>query len=163
MALVNDFKDALASWATGVSVVATRAGDLVYGLTVSSFTSLSLEPPLVLVCVANRNRLPTMIRESGRFTISLLSAEQTEASSYFARSGREPTAVLADDGEDRTQSGLPVVRDAMAFVSCELHGEMLVGDHTIVVGRVVEASARADREPLLYHRRRYRVIEDRSS
>jgi flavin reductase (DIM6/NTAB) family NADH-FMN oxidoreductase RutF len=156
--LVNDFKDALASWATGVSVVATRVGDLVYGLTVSSFTSLSLEPPLILVCVANRNRLPGMIREAGGFSVSLLAAGQSEASSYFARSGREPAADF-DVGHDRTLCGLPVVKEAMAFVACGLHAETLVGDHTILVGQVRQASSRADAEPLLYHRRRYRVFD----
>lgn len=156
--LVNDFKDALASWATGVSVVATRVGDLVYGLTISSFTSLSLEPPLILVCVANRNRLPTMIRESGGFAVSLLAAGQSEASSYFARSGREPAPDF-EVGHDRTTCGQPVVKDAMAFVACALHAETIVGDHTILVGRVTQASSRADAEPLLYHRRRYRVLD----
>jgi 3-hydroxy-9,10-secoandrosta-1,3,5(10)-triene-9,17-dione monooxygenase reductase component len=158
MALVNDFKDALASWATGVSVVATRCGDLVYGLTVSSFTSLSLDPPLVLVCVANRNRLPGMIRDAGSFSVSLLGAEQTEASSYFAKSGREPSTAFCEQGEHRCRKGMPIVPDAMAFVSCDLHSEMIVGDHTILVGQVVEAAARPDCEPLLYHRRRYRAL-----
>jgi len=152
------FKDALASWASGVSVVTTRLGDLVYGLTVSSFTSLSMEPPLVLVCLANTNRMPGMIRESRRFAISLLSSEQNAASTYFARSGREPTSGFPEIGEERTNAGMPAVKDAAAFLCCDLFNEMVVGDHTIIVGRVVEAVARHDREPLLYYRRQYRVL-----
>jgi len=158
MSIAADFKDALASWASGVSIVATRAGGLVYGITVSSFASLSLEPPLVLVCVANRNRLPAMVREANGFAISLLSADQGAASAAFARSGREPTPDF-DVAEERTARGLPVVAGAVAYLGCELHSELVVGDHTIVVGRVVEAVASPDREPLLYYRRRYRTLD----
>jgi flavin reductase (NADH) len=153
----DDFKDALASWASGVSVVSTRAGELSYGLTVSSFTSLSFDPPLVLVCVGNKNRLPMMIRESRRFAVSLLAAGQDAASSYFARSGREPTPTLGMP-EELTDSGMPAVADASAVLACDLHDQLVVGDHTIVVGLVTEARARAEREPLVYHRRRYRTL-----
>jgi flavin reductase (DIM6/NTAB) family NADH-FMN oxidoreductase RutF len=158
MSIAADFKDALASWASGVSIVSTRASGLVYGLTVSSFASLSLEPPMVLVCIGNKNRLPTMIRESRAFAISLLAKDQGDASAALARSGREPTVSL-DVPEDQCSNGLPVVRGSVAHLACELHSELVVGDHTIVVGRVVEAVASPDREPLLYYRRRYRTLE----
>ena len=159
MSLTNDFKDALSSWATGVSVVTTRAGGLVYGITVSSFTSLSLDPPLVLICVAHKNRLSGMIRDARSFAVSLLSAEQSAASTYFAKSGREPLPSFPDVDEEPTTTGLPVIKGAMAFVACELFNEMTVGDHNIVIGRVIEAAASSDREPLLYHRRRYRTLD----
>jgi flavin reductase (DIM6/NTAB) family NADH-FMN oxidoreductase RutF len=158
MSIAADFKDALASWASGVSIVSTRAGGLVYGLTVSSFASLSMEPPLVLVCIGNKNRLPAMIRESSAFAISLLAKDQGEASAALARSGREPGVTL-DVPEERCSNDLPVVSGAVAHLACELHSELVVGDHTIVVGRVVEAVASPDREPLLYYRRRYRTLE----
>jgi flavin reductase (NADH) len=158
MSIAADFKDALASWASGVSIVSTRAGGLVYGLTVSSFASLSLEPPMILVCIGNKNRLPAMIPESRAFAISLLSAEQGDASAALARSGREPGPQL-DVPEEQCSTGLPVVKGAVAHLACELHSELVVGDHTIVVGRVVEAVASPDREPLLYYRRRYRTLE----
>jgi flavin reductase (DIM6/NTAB) family NADH-FMN oxidoreductase RutF len=155
--LAADFKDALASWATGVSVVATRAGGLAYGLTVSSFTSLSLDPPLVLVCVGTQNRLPAMIREAGRFAISLLAADQADISAHLARAGRDPGPDLGVPSA-ATTSGVPIVADAIAHLACDLHHELIVGDHTVIVGRVTEASARADREPLVYHRRSYRIV-----
>jgi flavin reductase (DIM6/NTAB) family NADH-FMN oxidoreductase RutF len=158
MPIAADFKDALASWASGVSIVATRAGDLVYGITVSSFTSLSLEPPLVLVCIASSNRMPAMVRESQRFAVSLLSADQGEASAAFARSGREPTPAFIGVPEDRTASGLPIVRDAIAHLECDLHGELAIGDHTIIVGRVTGAVTQPDKAPLVYYRRGYRTL-----
>jgi flavin reductase (DIM6/NTAB) family NADH-FMN oxidoreductase RutF len=158
MALADDFKDALASWASGVSVVSTRAGGLVHGVTVSSFASLSLDPPLVIACINQGSRLPPMIREAGAFAVSLLSAEQHDASSAFARSGREPGPAFPGVAQEHTRSGLPVVGGAMAYLDCVLHGEVAVGDHTIVVGRVVEAVSSPDKAPLVYYRRRYRTL-----
>lgn len=158
MTLANDFKDALASWASGVSIVSTRAGGLVYGMTVSSFASLSLDPPLVIVCIANTSRMPALMRTAQRFAVSLLAADQGDASAAFARSGREPTPTFEGVEEDRTRAEMPVVRGAIAYLDCELHGELVVGDHIIVVGRVVEAVARPDRAPLVYYRRGYRTL-----
>jgi flavin reductase (DIM6/NTAB) family NADH-FMN oxidoreductase RutF len=157
MTLATDFKDALASWASGVSVVATAAGDLVYGLTVSSFTSLSLDPPLVLVCLGNRNRLAALIQDAGRFTISLLAAEQGWVSAQLARSGREPAPTLGVP-QEASAAGLPWVAGAVAHLACDLERHLPVGDHTIVVGRVTEAVAHPDRAPLLYYRRGYRAV-----
>ncbi len=159
LSIREDFKDALASWASGVSIVATRAGGLVHGVTVSSFASLSLDPPLVIACIAARSRLSPMVREARRFAISLLSADQGEASAAFARSGREPAPAFVGIDEDRTPSGMPVVAGAMAHLDCELHSELAVGDHTILVGLVVEAVTHPDKSPLLYYRRAYRRLD----
>lgn len=159
MSIATEFKAALASWASGVSIVSTRADDLVYGMTVSSFASLSLEPPLVIVCIANTSRMPALMRSSQRFTVSLLAADQRDASAAFARSGREPTPSFEGVAEDRTKSGMPIVAGALAYLDCELHGELPVGDHAIIIGRVVEAVAQPDKSPLLYYRRAYRTLE----
>ena len=159
MTIQDDFKNALSSWASGVSVVSTRADGLAYGLTVSSFSSLSLDPPLVLVCLSNRNRLPDMIAAANGFTVSVLASDQADVSNSFAKSGREPTTEFEGAEEQQTESGLPAVAGAAAFVSCELHDTLIKGDHTIVIGRVVQAESR-DCEPLLYHNRRYRMLHD---
>ena len=84
MALTDDFKNALSGWASGVSVVTTRDAGLAYGLTVSSFTSVSLDPPVVLVCLGHGNRLHEMIASSKRFAVSLLARDQEAASNHFA-------------------------------------------------------------------------------
>ena len=159
MSSESDFKDALATWASGVSVVTAADGDLVYGLTVSSFSSLSLDPPLVLVCLVNSNRLPSMIREAGSFAVSILDRKQEQASNSFASRGREPSSDLAAMGCRRTDSGAPVVDGAMGWLVCSLHDSIAQGDHTIFVGRVVEASANPEGEPLLYFRRAYRGVD----
>jgi len=159
MALVDDFKNALSAWASGVSVVTTRDEGLAYGLTVSSFTSVSLEPPLVLVCLGHGNRLGGMIASSGRFAVSLLGRDQEAASNHFASRGREPEAELQGVDTVETAAGIPVVAGALAWVSCEVHELVSVGDHAVIIGRVTEASAAAEGSPLIYWSRAYRGVD----
>jgi flavin reductase (DIM6/NTAB) family NADH-FMN oxidoreductase RutF len=158
MSLEQGFKDALACWASGVCVVTTKTGEgLMYGLTVSSFSSLSLDPPLILVCIDNRNRFPAMVEESGGFAVSLLHTGQEAASNYFARSGREPSLGFQEIDGQYTDMGQPVVAGSMAWLACTLHKAIPAGDHTIVVGQVVETFA-GEGDPLLYYRRGYRTV-----
>lgn len=158
MSLEQGFKDALACWASGVCVVTTRSTDgLMYGLTVSSFSSLSLDPPLILVCIDNRNRFSAMVRESGGFGVSMLHTGQEPASNYFAQPGREPTSDFVEIDGAYTQMGQPVIEGSMAWLACELHSAEEVGDHTIVIGRVVETFA-GEGDPLVYYRRAYRTV-----
>jgi len=159
MSLTDDFKAALGSWASGVSVVTTNAAGKLYGLTVSSFSSLSLDPPLILVCLNNENRLPTMISEAEGFAVSILSRTQETASNYFARSGRPATTEFTEIEGEWTPSGQPVIAGALATIVCELREQIPQGDHTIVVGEVIQATS-GDGEPLLYYRRKYRSVTE---
>ena len=158
-ATAQDFKNVLSRWASGVSVVSTNADGMLYGLTVSSFSSLSLDPPLVLVCLHNENRMPDMIRDSGGFAVSILGEEQQAASNYFARSGREPTTDFTEIDGVWTPWAQPVVKGAMAQLVCHLHALIPQGDHTITIGRVVGART-GPGEPLLYYHRAYRGVRD---
>lgn len=158
MSLKADFKNALSSWASGVSVVTTDCEGMLYGVTVSSFSSVSLDPPLILVCLANSNQLPGMVKRSEKFAVSLLAQDQMEASNYFAISGRDPTPGFTEIPGEWSASKMPVIAGCMAYVCCELHEAAVAGDHTILIGRVVEAVAREDKTPLLYFRRGYRSL-----
>ncbi len=162
MGIEQDFKHALASWASGVAVVTTNSSGLLYGLTVSSFSALSLDPPLILVCLGHANRMAPMIEASGGFAVSLLDTTQQSAAQYFARTGRLPTADFVEIEGQWTAGGQPVVAGALAWLTCTLHRAIEEGDHTIVIGRVIEASARAEASPLLYWRRGYRELADGS-
>ena len=152
------FKEVLAQWASGVSVVTTNDQGLLYGLTVSSFSSVSLDPPLVLVCLANSNRIVPMIGAADGFAVSILADDQQSASAYFARPGRLPSQDFTEIEGEWTPSGLPVIAGALAWVTCSLHATIPQGDHTIVVGRVTEARVAAGRQPLLYWSRGYRTL-----
>lgn len=152
-----EFKAALSRWASGVSVVTTSHGGLLYGLTVSSFASVSLDPPLILVCLHNDNRMPEMIRQGGGFAVSILGSHQQAASNYFARSGREPTPGFTEIDGEWTPQGQPVVKGSLAHLVCALHAWIPQGDHTITIGRVI-ATQVAEGEPLVYYNRGYRSV-----
>ena len=158
MSIEDQFKDAMATWASGVTVVSTKVDDKMYGLTASSFSSLSLKPPLVLVCLANTNRMPAMIQESRKFAISILAREQEELSNYFARSGREPSNEFDPSMGKLTDNDVPVLLNCAGYVACNMHEMLLQGDHTIAVGEVIEAYADPDKAPLIYYRRAYRGV-----
>lgn len=159
MSLTDDFKGALSRWASGVSVVTVNDGGLLYGLTVSSFSSVSLDPPLVLVCVNNSNRASTMIERSGRFAISVLAADQRDASNYFASPKREPTTAFTEIPGEWTVLRQPIIEGALAHLVCELHQLVPAGTHTIVLGQVVHAHHDETKQPLLYWNRAYREID----
>ena len=154
----DDFRAALASWCAGVTVVTTRQDDLVYGITVSSFSALSLDPRLILVCIADSNRLGTMIQRTKKFAVSILAEGQEDVSAYFAISGREPVPGFDEFGTIEWHTGSPIIDGAAAHLDCELHEAIQAGDHTIVIGRVLGAAARQERKPLVYFRRGYRSV-----
>ena len=156
----DDFKQVFARWASGVSVVTTNDDGMLYGLTVSSFSSLSLAPPLVLVCLNNENRLVAMVRNCGKFAVSVLRAGQVSASNYFARPGRLPTREFTEIEGEWTPFGVPVVKGSLAWVACSLHNTVECGDHTIVMGQVEETGFEGSGEdPLLYFNRGYRTLD----
>jgi flavin reductase (DIM6/NTAB) family NADH-FMN oxidoreductase RutF len=155
----EQFKAAMASWASGVAVVTANQDGMLYGLTVSSFTSVSLDPPLVLACLGHDNRMSAMIAAATRFAVSLLGEDQEPASSYFAIPGREPTEGFVRIDGEWTELGVPVVKGALAWVVCDHHSSADAGDHVVVIGRVVAAAVADDgRGPLLYWRRKYRKL-----
>jgi flavin reductase (DIM6/NTAB) family NADH-FMN oxidoreductase RutF len=161
MAVVTpeDFKAALGSWASGVTVVTTELDGLVYGITVSSFSSLSMEPRLILVSLQDTNHLPGMIKQSRKFAVSILAYGQDEISGYFATSGRDPAPAFDASIPVQTGAvGCPVIEGALATIDCELEETIQGGDHTIAVGRVVGAAANAELQPLIYFRRAYRTV-----
>ncbi len=155
----DDFKGALGSWAAGVTVVTTRHAGLVYGITVSSFSSLSMDPTLVIVCLQNSNHLARLVQDSQKFAVSILADNQQAVSDYFSKSGRDP--VPAFDPEIKTidwHTGAPIISGAIAHLDCELQEALSGGDHTIAVGRVLGAASDPEARPLLYFRRAYRSL-----
>lgn len=158
MALPADFKAALGSWSTGVAVVTVHDEGQLYGLTVSSFTSVSFDPPIVLVCVARENRLPAMAARGGKFAVSVLRADQEPASRYFALPGRLPSDGFTVIDGLWTEHGVPVLQGALAWVVCEHRRSVQEGDHDILLGRVLGAWSDPTGTPLLYWRRGYRAL-----
>jgi 3-hydroxy-9,10-secoandrosta-1,3,5(10)-triene-9,17-dione monooxygenase reductase component len=155
----DDFRRVMGHFATGVTIItAWDADQRPTGLTASSFTSVSLHPPLVLVCVSQKAQSYPAIKGAGRFAVNILSTGQEAVSRRFATapsaSGDEKFA-----GLDYRPGplGLPILTDALAELECTVLHAYPGGDHTIFVAQVETADCRADagREPLLYFRGKY--------
>ncbi|MFJ2187176.1 flavin reductase family protein [Kitasatospora sp. NPDC087861] len=152
------FRAASRGWTTGVAVVTTRAGEEVFAKTVSSFSTLSLDPLLVTVAVSRRSPLVAAVRASGRFGLSVLTDRQPSVARRFATPGAGRALGGFTAVPMRTvATGAPLVEDALAWFDCGLHGTLPGGDHTILVGRVAAADRGAG-DPLLYHDGQYRVL-----
>jgi 3-hydroxy-9,10-secoandrosta-1,3,5(10)-triene-9,17-dione monooxygenase reductase component len=150
------FRLVLSQFATGVTVVLTRdAAGAPAGLTVNAFTSVSLHPPLVLVCVAQRSDAHDALGRSGIFGVSVLSATQEDVSRRFAWRGPEKfEGFVLEHGE----TGALLVPGAVAHLECAAVAAHAAGDHTIYVGEVKVLRA-SPGPPLLYHRGGYHRVE----
>jgi flavin reductase (DIM6/NTAB) family NADH-FMN oxidoreductase RutF len=148
----GEFRHALSRFASGVSVVTTRDGSgRPHGITVSAFSSLSLDPPLVLICIEKITASHYAFLESEAFIVNILNADQRDLSEQFA-------APAADKFRDREfeagLEGIPRLKTALAAIECRLNAAHDGGDHTIFVGLVEHVTAR-DGDPLLYFRGEY--------
>jgi flavin reductase (DIM6/NTAB) family NADH-FMN oxidoreductase RutF len=154
----RQFRDALGAFPTGVAVVtATAAGERV-GMTVSSFNSVSLTPPLVLFSVARRAHSFAAWTRLERYAVNVLSEEQEALSNRFARPlGDKWSGTLVLDGE----SGVPVLPNALAVFECEAYGRHDGGDHEIFIGRVVafRTTPHKQDQPLIFFGGGYRRLE----
>jgi len=156
-----EFRQVMRRWATGVSVVTTGGGGDRHGITVNSFSSLSLDPPLCLICIDKRSKAHAAIPATGSYTVNLLASGQEDISSRFA--GRRPD--LADLFEGlalvAAPSGNPVLQGCLGYLDCSLYASLPGGDHTIFIGRVEHAAALEDRPPLLFFGGAYRSLAER--
>jgi flavin reductase (DIM6/NTAB) family NADH-FMN oxidoreductase RutF len=148
-------RDAFGCFATGVTVVTGRAADgSRTGLTANSFTSVSLDPPLLLFCPANGASALPALRETGRFAINVLDLDGMAVAQRFAQRGIDRFA----EADWEEWDGLPILSAAKAAFACELHAEHDGGDHRIIVGRVTRLGLDPARESLLYLHGRYRRV-----
>jgi flavin reductase (DIM6/NTAB) family NADH-FMN oxidoreductase RutF len=147
-------------WATGVTVVTTQAGDRRAGMTVSSFTSVALEPPTVLVCLNKSTYAHDLVRESGVYAISMLAAGQEALSNRFA--GFDPSITDRFEGLELTaaETGSPLLPGAAAWLDCQVRSTVDTGTHTIFIAEVVYAQVDAEAAPLVYHNRGYRILTE---
>jgi flavin reductase (DIM6/NTAB) family NADH-FMN oxidoreductase RutF len=149
------FKDALARFPSGVTVVTVEEAGEVHGITVSAFLSVSLSPPLILVSIDKRAKSHDVIPRVGRFAVSVLAEGQDPVSNYFA-GYKQPDQVVE---LARPDMGTPVVPDALAWIDCSLHQVVDGGDHTLYIGQVEGVTTR-DGAPLIYYRGRYRALAE---
>jgi flavin reductase (DIM6/NTAB) family NADH-FMN oxidoreductase RutF len=151
----EEFRRACGRFATGVAVATVLdAAGVPHGLTVSSFTSVSLDPPLVLICLGHEVTVIGAFREAKYFGINVLREEQRHLSDRFARKGFDRFDGLPwEQGE----TGVPLLPGALAAMECALEQRIRSGDHDIFVGRMVRAAVH-DGKPLIHYASRYREL-----
>lgn len=149
-------RDVLGHFASGVTVVTAQGEEGPIGFTCQSFSSLSLDPPLVVIAPARTSRTWPRLRALGRFCVNVLAEDQTDLSVTFARSGADKFAGVP---WRPSRTGQPVLEGVVAWIDCELWAEYDGGDHTLVAARVLDLGADPGRRPLLFHRGAYGLLE----
>jgi flavin reductase (DIM6/NTAB) family NADH-FMN oxidoreductase RutF len=155
-----EFRKAMGSFATGVTVITVDCEGEVHGMTANAFTSVSLDPLLVLVCVDHRARTHAHLTARKRFGVNVLAENQRAISEYYADPSPTHQHAEREAGArfDRTQHGTPVLHSALAYLECRLHTAQDAGDHTIFIAEVEDVVVRQG-DPLVYFRGEYRKIE----
>lgn len=152
----DEFRATLKKFPSGVTVVTTAHDDERHGLTASSFASVSLEPPLVLVVLNTESRTHRLLKRSGAFVVSILGQEQSELAKAFAEKGDKPFDSVAHRASER---GIPILDDAIGWLECTVEDVFPGGTHEIVVGRVT-ACGTTSKRPLVYFERDYRSLNE---
>src|SRR5271169_5322816 len=157
----TEFRKAMGCFATGVTIITLDLAGEVHGMTANAFSSVSLDPPLFLVCVDQRARTHAHLHAKKRFGVNVLAENQRVISEYYARPAQDHRHAEREAGAhfDRTAHGTPVLNGALAYLECRLHSAQDAGDHTIFIAEVEEVVVRGG-DPLLYHRGEYRTIGD---
>lgn len=148
------FRDVLGRWPSGVVVVTGTVDGAPSGMACNSFTSVSLDPPLVGFFPAVTSSTWPGIRAAGRFCVNVLASHHEKVSRTFAARGIDRFAQVP--WHDR--AGAPALDEAVAWIDCTLEAELPTGDHTLVLGRVVAMHANESGEPLVFHRGRYGAV-----
>jgi flavin reductase len=165
----TDFRKAMGCFATGVTIITVDLGSEahggvhggVHGMTANAFSSVSLDPPLVLVCVDKRAITHAHLHAKKRFGINVLCENQRAISEYYAQPDRTHERAEAEAGArfDRTSHGTPVLHGSLAYLECRLHSAEVAGDHTIFIAEVEDVVV-CEGDPLLFFRGKYLKVGD---
>ena len=149
----NDFRNSMGCFATGITVVTTKNAEGNHGVTVNSFASVSLLPPLVSFCIDKNAHSYDHFVEANDFAINILAEDQQDISQIFAH----PTSVNWENLEfEQKQS--PIIKDVVTYIECKKEVLHDAGDHTIVIGKVLNLGDINNKKPLLYYTGNYRKI-----
>jgi flavin reductase (DIM6/NTAB) family NADH-FMN oxidoreductase RutF len=150
------YRQVLGHFPTGVTVITAQTGAGPVGLAVGSFSSLSLEPPLVLFCAGSSSSTWPKIREAGRFCVNILAEDQEDVCRTFASKADDKFAGL---GWKPSGLGAPILDGVLAWIDCEIADIVNQGDHDVVIGRVHELSVAHEGKPLVFFRGGYGRFE----
>jgi len=155
----EEFRLAMRNWATGVSVVTTQYQDVRHGMTVNSFTSISLTPPLVMVSLERKTRTHSLVLKSGIFGITILSEYQQSVSDCFAGRCGDHENRFADLETHTLVTSAPFIDGGLVYLDCRVVRTYDASTHTLIVGEVVASQLGKDDQPLIYLNRTYRRLQ----
>jgi len=148
------FRNAMGSFATGVTVITTEIDGKIHGMTANAFMSISLNPKLIAISIGERARMLQHINDSNQFAINILASNQINESKQF--SGQ---LNLEHEVAFASYKGLPILQNALAVITCSLHSQNKVGDHTIFIGQVTGVKLE-QYDPLIYSQGKYRELKE---
>ena len=146
----NEFKSALSHFASGITIVGYLDEQEMGGLTVTGFSSLSLDPPLVLITINKTSSSNDKIIKANAFSVNILSAEQEAISNQFAGKDSNKHELILNSGYSVKETGAPILKNCVANLDCQVENVFEGGDHSIIVGRVLDAILDGTKKPLLY-------------
>ncbi len=149
---------AMRQWATGVTVVCTQHNGVRHGMTVSSFMSVSLDPPLIIISLEQSTRTCDLVRQAGCFAVTILARDQQGVSIRFAGGEAEGTDRFAGLKTETLVTGAPLISGGLSFLDCEVESSYMFGSQWLFVGRVVALQTWPSSEPLLYFNRNYHQL-----
>ena len=155
-AAARRFRDVLGRYCSGVTVVTSMAGGEPVGMTCQSFSSVSLDPPLVMFIPAKSSRAWPMMQRAGHFCVNFLAAGQEDISNVMASKGADKFAGLS---WSPSKTGAPLLEGIVGYVDCTVHSVFEAGDHFVVIGRVQDMDVQPAADPLLYYQGRYRTVD----
>lgn len=155
-AAARRFRDVLGRYCSGVTVVTSMAAGEPVGMTCQSFSSVSLDPPLVMFIPAKTSRAWPLMQRAGHFCVNFLAADQEHVSNVMASKGADKFAGL---GWTTSKTGAPLLDGVIGYVDCTVHSVFEAGDHYVVIGRVQDMDVSDGRDPLLYFQGEYRSVD----
>jgi flavin reductase (DIM6/NTAB) family NADH-FMN oxidoreductase RutF len=150
----------MSRFATGVTVLTAAHDGRLHGMTANAITSLSLDPPMLLVCVDKTAQAHEVLRQAGAFAVNILGEHQEHVSMLFAISEEPEPGRLRGLDFTPGRTGAPILADCVAYIECRLRDIADGGDHSIFMGEVVNEGVVDDVPPLIFHRGRYRRVAD---
>lgn len=159
----EELRQAMRLWTTGVTIVSAQHNNRRHGMTVSSFTSLSLDPPLVLVSLEQVTKTHRLVQQAGYFGVTILDESQQQISDRFAGRITEYSDRFSDLETFTMVSGTPLLVGGLAWLDCRVVVTYQAGNHTVFIGEVLAVKSEATGQPLLYYDRDYRRLDRDSS
>ena len=151
----EQLRQAMRAWSSGVTIVTASYGGEQHGMTVSSFTSVALEPPMIIISLQTASRTQALVSQAHTFAVTILAEGQQEVSDRFA--GRIPDAEdrLAGLETETLVTGTPFIKGGLAYLDCRVAQSIPVGANTLFLAEVVAARGNGESQPLVYHDRKY--------